>query len=89
MKVGDAGGNKYSFDFGGGDPEITVADGTDQPGHFGTMIADSVNAPNKWTFVRKKDRKILVTWVWTLSKLSLPLRFDSMRCIFVVEAEGE
>jgi hypothetical protein len=68
MKVGSLGGNKYSFEFGGGDPEIAVADGTDQPGHFGIMIAVSVNAPNKWTVVRKKDGKVLVTGVWTLSE---------------------
>ena len=68
MKVGSLGGNKYSFDFGGGDPEIAVANGTDQPGHFGIMIAVSVNAPNKWTVVRKKDGKVLVTGVWTLSE---------------------
>jgi hypothetical protein len=68
MKVGSLGGNKYSFDFGGGDPEIAVADGTDQQGHFGIMIAVSVNEPNRWTVVRKKDGKVLVTGVWTLSK---------------------
>ena len=68
MKVESLGGNKYSFDFGGGDPEIAVADGTDQPGHFGIMIAVSVDAPDKWTVVRKKDGKVLVTGVWTLSK---------------------
>ena len=68
MKVGSLGGNKYSFDFGGGDPEIAVADGTDQPGHFGIMIAVSIDAPNKWTVVRKKDGKVLVTGIWTLSQ---------------------
>jgi len=68
MKVESLGGNKYSFDFGGGDPEIAVADGTDQPGHFGTMIGVIVEAPDKWTFLRKKDGKVLVTGVWTLSK---------------------
>lgn len=68
MKVGSLGANKYSFDFASGDPEIAVADGTDQPGHFGTMIAVSVNTPNQWTFVRKKDGKVMVTAVWTLSR---------------------
>jgi hypothetical protein len=68
MKVGSLGGNKYSFDFGGGDPEIAVADGTDQPGHFGITIGVIVDAPDKWTVVRKKDGKVLVTGVWTLSK---------------------
>jgi hypothetical protein len=68
MKVRSLGANKYSFDFAGGDPEIAVADGTDQPGHFGTVIAVSIDAPNQWTFVRKKDGKVLVTGVWTLSR---------------------
>ncbi|HZP06481.1 MAG TPA: hypothetical protein VFB43_16405 [Terracidiphilus sp.] len=68
MKVESLGGNKYSFDFGGGEPEIATADGRDQPGHFGTMIVVRVNAPDKWTFVRKKDGKPVVTGVWTLSK---------------------
>src|SRR6185437_14957913 len=68
MKVESLCDNKYSFDFGGGDPEIAVADGTDQPGHFGIMIAVKVDAPDKWTVVRKKDGKVLVTGVWTLSK---------------------
>jgi len=68
MKVESLGGNKYSFDFGGGEPEIAVADGTEQPGHFGTMIAVRVDAPEKWTFVRKKDGAAVVTGVWTLSK---------------------
>ena len=68
MKVGSLGGKKYSFDFGGGDPEIAVADGTDQPGHFGITIAVSVDASDKWTVVRKKDGKVLVTGVWTLSE---------------------
>ena len=67
MKVESLGGNKYSFDLGGPDPEIAVADGTDQPGHFGIMIAVSIDAPDKWTVVRKKDGKVLVTAVWTLS----------------------
>ena len=68
MKVGNLGGNRYSFDFGGVDPEIAVVDGTDQPGHFGTTIAVSAGAPDQWTVVRKKDGKVLVTGVWTLSK---------------------
>lgn len=68
MKVESLGGNRYSFDFGGGDPEIAVADGTDQPGHFGILIAVRVDAPDRWTVVRKKDGKVLVTGIWTLSR---------------------
>jgi len=68
MKVESLGGNKYSFDFGGGDPVVAVADGTDQPGHFGITIGVSVDAPDRWTVLRKKDGKVMVTGVWTLSK---------------------
>jgi hypothetical protein len=68
MTVASLGANKYSFDFAGGDPEIAVADGTDQPEHFGTVIAVSIDAPNQWTFVRRKYGKALVTGVWTLSR---------------------
>jgi len=32
------------------------------------MVTVSVNAPDQWTFVRKKDGRVLVTGVWTLSK---------------------
>jgi hypothetical protein len=67
MKVTSLGGNRYAFDFGG-NPVIAVADGTDQPGSYGITIAVSVDGPDKWTVVRKKDGKVLVTGVWTLSK---------------------
>ena len=68
MKVASLGENKYSFDFGSGDPEVAVADGTDQPAHFGIMIPGKVNAPDQWTVVRKKDGSVVATGVWTLSK---------------------
>ena len=68
MIVASLGGNKYSFDFGGGQPEVAVADGTDQPGSFGITIGVIVDGPEKWTVVRKKEGKMLVTGVWTLSK---------------------
>ena len=67
MKVGSLGGNKYSFDFGAGEPEIAIADGTEQPGHFGITITVTVDGPDHWTVVRKKDGKVLVTGIWTLS----------------------
>jgi hypothetical protein len=63
MKVESLDGNNYSVDFGGGDPEIAVADGTDQPGHFGIMSAVSVDAPDEWTVGRKKHGKVLSTGV--------------------------
>jgi len=55
MKVEAAGANKYAFDFGGGTPETIVADGTDQRGGFGTTLAVTVEGPDTWKVVRKKD----------------------------------
>ncbi|MGC1907323.1 MAG: hypothetical protein WA715_26090 [Candidatus Acidiferrum sp.] len=57
MKVGSLGGNKYSFGFGGGDPEVAVADGTDQPGRCGITIALNVEGPDKWRVVRRKTER--------------------------------
>jgi hypothetical protein len=81
MKIGMVGENKYSFDFGGGDPEIAVGDGTDQPGHFGITIALKVDGPDRWTVIRKKDGKLLVTGEWTLSRdgTTLTDHFSSIR----------
>ena len=68
MKVESIGGSKYSIDFGGG-PETIAADGTDQPGGYGgTILSVSVEAPDAWKVVRKKDGKVLLTANWKLSK---------------------
>ena len=67
MKVASLGGNKYSFDFGGGSPETIVADGTDQPGISGTTISTTVLSPNEWKVVRRKDGKVQISAIWTLS----------------------
>lgn len=68
MKVEGAGTNKYTFDFGAGSTETIVADGTDQPGIFGTLLAVTVLGPDRWKVVRKKDGRILLTANWELSK---------------------
>jgi hypothetical protein len=68
MKVESAGGNKYAFDFGGGKPETIAADGTDQPGLGGTTLSVTVEGPDAWKVVRKKDGRMLLTGNWTLSK---------------------
>ncbi len=67
MKVEAAGPNKYAIDFGGG-VEAIVADGTDQPGLTGTTVSVTVEGPDTWKVVRKKDGRTLVTGTWTLSK---------------------
>lgn len=67
MKVQSLGGNKYAFDFGGGAEKI-VADGTDQPGNFGTMLAATIEGPDTWKVVRKKDGYTMLTAIWKLSQ---------------------
>lgn len=68
MKVTSQGGNKYSFDFGGGGtPEVILADGTDQPGILGTTFAVTPEGPQEWLVVRKKDGHVLIRAVWTLA----------------------
>ncbi len=68
MKVTAAGENRYTFEFGGGVTETIVADGTDQPGQFGTTLAVTVEAPDAWKVVRKKDGKLMLTGNWKLSR---------------------
>lgn len=68
MKVEGAGGNKYAFDFGGGNPETIAANGTDQPGLGGTTLSVSVEGADAWKVVRKKDGRMLLTANWALSK---------------------
>jgi hypothetical protein len=69
MKVESLGANKYAFDLGGnGNVETIVVDGTDQPGQTGTTLSVTVEGPNAWKVVRKKDGRILLTANWSLSK---------------------
>jgi hypothetical protein len=68
MKFDDLGGNKYALDFGSGNPEIIVADGTDQPASFGTTFEITVEGPHRWKAVRKKEGRIQLTGIWELSE---------------------
>jgi hypothetical protein len=67
MKVESLGGNKYEFDFGGGAERI-VADSTDQRGVYGTVLSVTVEGPDTWKVVRKKDGRMLLTATWKLSQ---------------------
>src|SRR5690242_8094748 len=67
MKVTAVSANKYACDFGGGNPETSMADGTDQPGIYGTTLAVTVEGPDTWKVVRKKDGHTLLTATWKLS----------------------
>ncbi|HEX6804798.1 MAG TPA: hypothetical protein VF133_14055 [Terriglobales bacterium] len=68
MKVTASGANKYVFDFGAGQTETIVADGTDQPGIFGTTFSVTVESPDTWKVVRKKDGRTLISATWKLSE---------------------
>jgi hypothetical protein len=66
MKVESLGGNQYAFDFGGG-PERIAVDGTDQQAIQGTLLCVTVEGPDRWKVVRKKDGRMLLTAAWKLS----------------------
>jgi hypothetical protein len=67
MKVASLDGNRYEFDFGGG-PERIVLDGTDQPGGYGTTLSVTIEGPDSWKVVRKKEGRMLLTATWKLSQ---------------------
>jgi hypothetical protein len=74
-KVESAGGNTYVLDFGG-QPETIVADGADHPGNYGTTFAITIVAPDHWKGVRKKEGRVLLRGIWTLSQDGNPLHDD-------------
>lgn len=65
-KIEDLGGNKFTLTFGEISDTI-VADGTDQPVHFGRTEAITQDGPNTWKIVEKKDGHTLENSTWTLS----------------------
>lgn len=67
MRVDAAGENKYAFNFSGTAYETIVADGTDQPGLYGSTLAVTVEGPDAWKVVRKKDGRTLLVGIWKLS----------------------
>lgn len=67
MKVVAAGSNRYTFDFSGSNSETIVADGSDQPGIFGTTFAVTVLSPRQWKVVRKNAGRLIVSAIWDLS----------------------
>jgi hypothetical protein len=67
MKVEAAGSNKYNLIFSGDNVETIVADGTDQPGLFGSTLSVTVEAPDSWKVVRKTDGRITIVGLWKLS----------------------
>jgi hypothetical protein len=97
MKITSLGGNKYSLDFGGGPPETIVADGTDQPGNFGTTNSTTIVSPDEWRGERKKNGKVQIVGIWTLSKDGKRLHDDftyfpdngkTVHLVYVYERRG-
>lgn len=68
MKVIAAGPNKYTLNFTGDNTETVVADGTDQPGLFGSTASITVLAPDTWKMVRKSGGRTTISAIWKLSK---------------------
>jgi hypothetical protein len=66
MKIEDLGGNKYRLTSGDRSDTI-VADGTDQPIHFGRTMAITPEGPNAWKMVIKKDGRVLTSMTHRLS----------------------
>ena len=67
MKVVADGPNKYTFIFAADNSETIVADGTDQPGVFGTTFAVTVLSPHQWKVVRKTGGHLTISAIWDLS----------------------
>jgi hypothetical protein len=67
MKVEAAGANRYRFNFSGDNVETIVADGTDQPGLYGTTMAVTVQDGRHWKVVRRKNGRIEIVGLWELS----------------------
>lgn len=67
MKVTQVGGDKYTFDFGGGNPETVVVNGTDQPGVAGSTLSVAPDGSN-WKVVRKTDGRVSIAATWSLSE---------------------
>jgi len=67
MKVEPAGPNRYSLILYGDNVETIVADGTDQPGLFGSTLAIIVQDAHNWKIVRKAKGRTSIIGVWQLS----------------------
>jgi hypothetical protein len=65
MRVDSLGANKYTFNFGSG-PETIVADGTDQPGHYGSSLSVAIEGDH-CKVIRKRNGRVALSAIWKLS----------------------
>lgn len=68
VTVESVGGNRYTFNFGGG-PETIVVDGKDQPSHLygGDTLSVTIEGDG-WKVVRKSKGRAMLSATWTLSR---------------------
>jgi len=66
VTIKDLGGNKFTFTFGD-ISDTLVADGTDQPVHFGRTQSITKEGPNTWKAVIKQGGRTLFTQTLVLS----------------------
>ena len=52
----------------GNDAETIMADGTDQPGLFGSTLSVMIEQPDTWKVVRKVNGLTIITATWKLSE---------------------
>jgi hypothetical protein len=74
MNVKKVGANTYAFDLGAGVERIVV-NGTQQRAGAGTTLSVAAEGP-KWKVIRKKDNRVLLTAIWSLSKDGNSLKDD-------------
>jgi hypothetical protein len=67
MTIEAAGANTFKMTFDPDSIDTIVANGSDQPALSGTTFSITVKGPNRWTVVRKKDGRTLLSADWTLS----------------------
>ena len=69
MSIQAVGENRYRLTFAGtSETETVAADGTDQPGLSGSMLSVTIEQPDAWKIVRKKEGHVVLTAKWKLSQ---------------------
>ncbi len=67
FEVEAAGPNRYAFTFEHAPTETIIADGTDQPGVFGTTLSATIEDAHTWHILRKQAGHVIVSAIWKLS----------------------
>jgi len=69
MTIQVAGKNTYTLAFSGStETETVAADGTDQPGIYGSAVSLTIEMAGTWKIVRKKKGQMVLSAIWKLSR---------------------